>query len=395
MAQKLKVVVAGRSERALKSLAAALSAAPQVSCAIHLISDGQAKELSALQPPPDVLVLRFDGDSLPELAALADSSADSRPPLIVVGPAGNADAVRLAVRSGARDFLAEPVKPEDLVAAVEAMRAGSLQTAASHRAQLTVVLGAAGGVGASMVACNLALALETQTRMPTLLLDLDVNGAPLAGFLDLAPERGLPSALAEAEYLDDQALPGYVAKHHSGLRLMGTPAKEVISPRSIDPARFATLMGVLSTNYRYIVADGSHTLDDLTVAAVGMARTVVLVVQQSVVQVKQAARLLGMLRNEIGIPNDSIVVVVNRYLKRSTVGLDDIRRALSHEQLSVLPGDYKSVLPSIDSGMPLLEYDPTSPVSKGILELQREICGGPHVEHHGLLHRALPIFSGG
>ena len=86
---------------------------------------------------------------------------------------------------------------------------------------------------------------------------------------------------------------------------------------------------------------------------------------------------------------------VNRHLKRSTVGLDDIRRALAHEQLIVLPGDYKSVLPSIDSGMPLLEYDPTSPVSKGILELQREICGGPHVEHHGLLHRALPIFSGG
>ena len=61
----------------------------------------------------------------------------------------------------------------------------------------------------------------------------------------------------------------------------------------------------------------------------------------------------------------------------------------------MLPSQYKAVLASIDSGMPLLEYDAHSPVSKAILELQREVVSGEHVERHGLLHRALPIFSGG
>jgi Flp pilus assembly CpaE family ATPase len=78
-----------------------------------------------------------------------------------------------------------------------------------------------------------------------------------------------------------------------------------------------------------------------------------------------------------------------------TVGLDDIRRALGHPHVTVLPSHYKSVLASIDSGMPLLEYDESSPVSKALVELQQEIVSGQHVEHHGLLHRALPIFSGG
>ena len=103
------------------------------------------------------------------------------------------------------------------------------------RADVIVVLGAAGGVGTSLVACNLALALATETRAPTLLLDLDVNAAPLASFLDLAPERGLPAALAEVEYLDEQALPGYVAKHRSGLRLMGAPAKSLVSAEGHRP----------------------------------------------------------------------------------------------------------------------------------------------------------------
>jgi pilus assembly protein CpaE len=395
MSQKLKVVVAGRSARALKPLVDALAGASELVCSTYLIGDGHAGMLFSIEPTPDVLVLRLDADSMPELATLAGASPDGRPPMIVVGPAGNAEAVRLAVRSGARDFLADPVKPDDLVAAVLAVRSETAHTKGGQRAEIVVVLGAAGGVGTSVVACNLALAITKATKAPTLLLDHDVNAAPLASFLDLAPERGLPAALAEVEYLDDQALAGYVAKHSSGLRLMGAPAASLVPPRDIDLERLATLLGVLSSNFRYIVVDGSHALDDVTVTALGMARTVVLVVQQSVAQLKKAARTLGTLCTEIGIPADRILVVVNRYAKHVTVGLDDIRRALGHPHVTVLPSHYKSVLASIDSGMPLLEYDESSPVSKALVELQQEIVSGQHVEHHGLLHRALPIFSGG
>ena len=82
----------------------------------------------------------------------------------------------------------------------------------THRqpADVMVVLGAAGGVGTSFVACNLAQAFAGQTGASTLLMDLDVNSAPLASFLDLNPERGLPAALAEVEFLDQHALAGYV-----------------------------------------------------------------------------------------------------------------------------------------------------------------------------------------
>ena len=266
--------------------------------------------------------------------------------------------------------------------------------AASRRADVIVVLGAAGGVGTSLVACNLALAFATQTKAPTLLLDLDINGAPQTNFLDTAPGLGLPAALAEVEYLDEQALLGYVAKHRSGLRVMGAPAKSLLSPRDVDPDALCeadgTAVSELPLHRRGCIARARRP----GVTTIGMAKRVVLVVQQSVLQLKQASRILGTVCNEIGIPNDRILVVINRYLKHSTVALDDIRRALSREQLTVLPSHYKSVLASIDSGLPLLEYDHSSPVAKGIIELQREIAGGVHVEHRSLLQRALPIFSG-
>lgn len=395
MSRKLKVLVASRSAEALRILGASLEGLPQVSFTTRLINNGHTDPLHDARPMPDVLVLRFDAESLAELATLAKTSPDTRPPLIVVGPAGSADAMRLAVRSGARDFLAEPLNVDEFVAAIERLRHEPQRAIqAAPQADVTLVLGAAGGVGTSFVACNLAHAMQKETGGQTLLLDLDVNAAPLASFLDLVPERGLPAALGEIEFLDQHALAGYVTRHRSGLHLMGAPSKTALLARDIDAVRFATLMGMLKDGYRHVVVDGSHVLDDLNGTVLGMSRTVVIVVQQSVVQLRQAARLIRLLFSTHGIPDERIVVVVNRHSKRSTVTLEDIQRTLARESIAILPNHYKSVLSSIDGGVPMLEFDPSSAVAKAIVNLRRSISGAPPVERTGLLRRALPIFTG-
>jgi pilus assembly protein CpaE len=395
MNQQLRVLLASRSAEALKHLSASLAGAKGVTCTTRLISNGHTDPLYDVHPAPDVLVLRFDAECLAELATLGKTSPDTRPPLIVVGPAGSPEAMRLAVRSGARDFLAEPVSPEEFVAVLEHLRHEPRRTPhPAPQAEVIVALGAAGGVGTSFIACNLAHAIAKETTAPTLLMDLDVNSAPLTSFLDLAPERGLPTALAEVEYLDQHALAGYVTRHRSGLHLLGAPSKSPVFTKDLDANRVATLMGVISGRYRYVVVDGSHVLDDLNVTTLGMAKTVVVVVQQSVVQLKQAARLIRVLFAEYGIPDDRIMVVVNRHLKRSTVALADIQRTLARERVVVVPNQYKSVLSSIDGGVPMLEFEPSSPVSTAIIDLQRELCGAPPIERMGLLRRALPLFSG-
>lgn len=395
MTQKLRVLLASRSAEALARLSVSLAGARNVTFSTRLISNGHTDPLFEVHPTPDVLVLRFDAESLAELAALAESSPEGRPPLIVVGPPGSPEAMRLAVRSGARDFLAEPLNAEEFVAVLERLRLEPRRTPHQvAKAEVTVVMGAAGGVGTSFVACNLAHALATEAGAQTVLMDLDINAAPLASFLDLKPERGLPAAMAEVESLDQHALQGYVTKHRSGLHLMGAPSKTPVFARDLDANRIASLMGVVSEHYRHVVVDGAHTLDDLSAAALGMARTVVLVVQQSVVQLKQAARLVRILYAEFGIPDERMIVIVNRYLKRSTVTLEDIQRTLARERLVVLPNQYKTVLSSIDGGVPLLEFDPSSPVARTIVDLQREICGEAPAEKAGLLRRALPMFSG-
>jgi pilus assembly protein CpaE len=395
MAHKLKVLLASRSPEALKRLEAGLAGAPGLTVATRLISNGHTDPLHGIQAHPDVLVLRFDADSLAELATLAQSSPEHRPPLIVVGPAGSPEAMRLAVRSGARDFLAEPLNADEFVAALERLR-HEPRRAETHRqpADVMVVLGAAGGVGTSFLSCNLAQAFAAQTGAGTLLMDMDFNSAPLTSFLDLNPERGLPAALAEVEYLDQHALAGYVTRHRSGLQLFGAPSKATLFSRDLDQNRFASLMGIFCERYRWVVVDGSHVLNELTATTLGMSKAVVLVVQQSVVQLRQAARTMRILFSEFGIPDDRVTVVVNRYSKRAEVSLEDIQKTLAREKLVVMPNAYTSVTASIDGGVPLLDFEPASPVAKAIVELYRDLCGTPRAEKTGLLRRALPMFTG-
>lgn len=394
MTHKLRVLLASRSAEALKRLGEGLAGARNVVVTTRLIGNGHTDPLYNVQQAPDVLVLRFDAANLAELATLAESSPDGRPPLIVVGPPASSEAMRLAVRSGARDFLVEPLDAADFVAALERLRHEPRRAQqGATKADVTVVLGAAGGVGTSLVACNLAHALAVETAAPTLLIDLDVNSAPLSSMLDLKPERGIMQALAEVEFLDQHALQGYVTKHGSGLHLLGASSKDPVLTRDVDAARVTALMGVLCEQYRHVVVDGSHTLDDLSVTTLGMARTAVLVVQQSVAQLKQAARMIRVLHGEFAVPDDRIVVVVNRFLKRSMVTLDDVRRTLAREKLSVVPNQYSTVLSSIDGGMPLLEFNPSSPVTRAIADLRRELSGAPPAGKAGLLRRALPMFA--
>jgi pilus assembly protein CpaE len=395
MTHKLKVLLASRSAEALKRLEASLAGASGIAISTRLISNGHTDPLHALQSLPDVLVLRFDADSLAELATLAQSSPEHRPPLIVVGPSGSPEAMRLAVRSGARDFLAEPLNAEEFVAALERLRHEPRRAEAPRQpADVMVVLGAAGGVGTSFLSCNLAQSFAVQTGAETLLMDMDLNSAPLTGFLDLNPERGLAVALAEVEYLDHHALAGYVTRHRSGLHLMGAPSKSTLYSRDLDQNRFASLMAMICGRYRWVVVDGGHTLTELTATTLGMSKAVVLIVQQSVLQLRQAARTMRILFSEFGIQDDRVTVVVNRHSKRAEVSLEDIQRTLARGKLVVLPNSFKSVAASIDGGMPLLDFEPASPVAKAIVDLQRDLCGTPRAEKTGLLRRALPMFSG-
>jgi pilus assembly protein CpaE len=389
---KLRVLIASRSQTALDKLRGCLAGCPDFECSTRLISNGHTDPLHGLDQPPDVLVLRFDPHQMAELAMLADTSSAARPPLIVVGPPVNAEAMRLAIRSGAKDFLVEPLQPQEVIAALQRIHGELRRNSSRAASQIDVVIGAAGGVGASFLACNIAHLTAVAAKRSCLLLDLDLNYAPIAHFLDLQPERGLIEAIEVLETLDEHAIPGYVSRHRSGLHVMSTVQKTVVLSRDLPAERLAALLNVLSTRYQHVLVDSPHYIDTHNAAVLGMARSVLLVLQQSVMHVKNAARLMHILNHELAVPRERIRIVVNRFNKRSTVQLEDIQRALDVPSLLTVPNHYRLSLDSIDTATPLFDIDKDAAVARSLLDLQAEIGGRERTARSGLLSR-LPLFA--
>jgi len=362
----------------------------------RLITNGHTDPLYGVPFDPDLVVLRFDAEHLAELAAW--TAAAARPPLIVVGPAANSEAMRLAIRAGAKDFLAEPVAAGDLIAVLERVHAESAEISrrsSGPTGSLHAFVGAAGGAGTSFIATNVARMLALKPDRPgdsPVLLDMDLNFSPLLHYLDLHPERGLLQALEALSGLDEHALNGFLTSHRSGLRVLSNIPGPAVLAKDVSSEKLARLLELLVRHHRHVLVDAPHALDTLTATVFGIATHVVLVLQQSVLQVRNAMQLQQILREELGVPMDRMRVVINRYHKDAMVQLDDVQRSLGEVEILTVPSHYRSALESTDTGVPLYDVDKDSTVVRALQKVAHTIAGTDDVPRTGLLSRVLPGF---
>ena len=96
-----RILIASRSQSALHALQSCFKDHAAFECSTRLISNGHADPLHGLAVTPDIVVLRIESGTAMELASWSEAGAelDTRPALVVVGPADNADSVRAVFRA--------------------------------------------------------------------------------------------------------------------------------------------------------------------------------------------------------------------------------------------------------------------------------------------------------
>jgi pilus assembly protein CpaE len=386
------IILAGRSRDALEALARHLVSHSAIHFTLRQIVNGHTDPLHGIDELPDILVLRIAPNSVDELAALAQRPALERPPLIVVGDLKDPQAMRLAMQSGARDILPEPVTDVDLLAALERVSSEVRAVSVTPRTRSFAFVNAKGGSGATFLAANVAHVFAAVKRQETLIADLDLQFGTLPQYFDMQPKRGLLDALSVVHELDDVAIDAYFTRHASGLRVLArTPNPGGVNVHSTGDG-FALLLDMLKTKCQRLVFDVPRHLDALGAMALERADRVVIVMQQTLPSLRDATRLHEIVREELGIPQDRISVLVNRYRKGTSVELNDIRRLLRDEDPFIVPNHFGPVAESIDSGVPIYEHARSSPVTKAIIELATQLDGQPSPNARGFITRAFGSF---
>src|SRR5262249_7798189 len=112
-------------------------------------------------------------------------------------------------------------------------------------------------------------------------------------------------------------------------------------------------------------------------AGLDAADRIVLVTQLTVPGVRSAKRTLDLFER-LGYNDPKVVTVVNRHHGGDAVGVQDAREVLGRDVFWKIPNDYRAFSDALTRGIPVIERDPTSAVSKSLVQLAAKLGGtGP------------------
>jgi len=391
-----KVLISSRKSEVLEHLEKLIHQESQhISVTTRCVSNGHIDPLYDLPQIPDLLILHLSERWEGELKELMSHSSTERPPVLVIGDMHNHEIMRLAMQAGARDFLTEPVDNDELIRMLQQIEGEKTQFEFASKGNMTAIINAKGGSGASLLACNLAHMMQVISAQQTILLDFDMQFGSLAQYLDMKPENGVAEALKVVDELDSTALNAYLLTHISGLRVMGATTNTIRLPNQTPEHQIEMLLELLLKHCNQLVVDLPRMIDRTAMAIFQHCNQVVVVVQQDFINMKDAIHMINLLRNELGVLDEQIVVAVNRYDKSSQITLEDIEESLNTKHLVTVPNDYRHALESLNKGEPIYSVAKRCPLSRSLEELQHNLVNGFPEQSKGLITNLFSRLTGG
>ncbi len=321
----------------------------------------------------DIVAINLDDAKGQGLEAVS-KTVQIAPGCSILGLSGQTDPAHIiqAMRAGCSQFVPWPVDIEDLKTAVgriRAMRKGSL-----HSSRRICVIGSSGGVGATMVACNLAIELGHLTDRRCALVDMNLEFGDVGCAFDCTPRYSIADVCRDGVDADHLLISKAIHELPSNLAVMARP-EEIEQARHVTPEGVQAMLCVMSELYPYIVVDLPRTFSFLSAAAVAQADRSLIITQPNVTSIRNATRIYRCLL-QMGAEDDRVEIVLNR-CKASfeRISPDDIKAHFRRPVFAMIPNDYRRVQSALDLGHPVMKDSPNSPARLAIQDMARKIAG--------------------
>lgn len=275
-----------------------------------------------------------------------------------------------AMRTGVREFLPKPIDKKALSEAIE--KVASQCVGSEQMGTLITIMGASGGVGATVLATNLATELATIAKGNVTIVDLDYRFGQVATLLDVEPTYTVADLCNSPEQLETQVIERALVKHDSGLFVLSRPA----SFAQADTITAASCVGLLSTLLRfneYVIADGPTRSDLNSKSVLDISDVNLMLVQLLVPTIRNASRILDGMR-EAGINLDRTRLICNRIGREAAnLTVADATETLNLKMFAGIPDDWATVSGVINLGETLLVNSPKSKVRLAIEEIAKRL----------------------
>jgi pilus assembly protein CpaE len=284
-----------------------------------------------------------------------------------------------ALRAGVRDALALDTDDAALRQAIE--RVGE-SLVSSHTApgsgavelgRVIVTFSTKGGVGKSILATNLAVALASRSSRQVAIVDGDLQFGDVAVLLGIPPTHTTTDAAAAIDQADVSLMDSFLATHPAtGLRVLPAPV-EPSAADSISPEQMLGIVRMLRTMCGFVIVDMPPHFDDVVLALLEEADDVFLVASMDIPSIKNlkvGIQTLGLL----SLAGPKLRLVLNRANSKVNLDVADVERAIGLTVQFRIPSDV-AVPQAVNRGVPAILDKPRSAASLALGEIANSFLG--------------------
>ena len=280
-----------------------------------------------------------------------------------------------AIRIGAKEFISQPVNPDELRQALGRMRKQLDTDPARRPGEVFTFMGCKGGVGTTTVAVNLAVALQQRHAGAVALVDMNLLFGEIPLFLNFKPQHTWAEIAKNITRLDDAFLNDVLFEHSTGIHVLPSPSMFNNSDVS-SPQLFMRILSHMRQMFDYIIIDGGNSLSDMSLKTLEVSNRVFLVSLLSLPCLSNTGKLLRSFETWGYPPRDCTDIIINRHIKDSEISIQDAEKSINKKIFWKIPNDYASTMSAINQGIPLSEVDLKTAITRSFCDFAGELAPG-------------------
>jgi len=219
---------------------------------------------------------------------------------------------------------------------------------------------------------NLALALHNADTK-VIVVDANIQFGDVGVFLNLQGKYNLVSLTERADELDDEWLQSVLTNHSSGIKvLLAPPTPE--DAELVGPEQLKKVLESLREHFNYILVDTASVLRNVELAIFDASDRVVLVATPDIPSLANIKKFFDLIE-KLEWASEKVVLILNRVDRRGGITAANVDETLKHAVRAQILLDDKTVLASINSGVPFIlsQNAKTLAPVQGILDLAQRL----------------------
>lgn len=310
--------------------------------------------------------------------------------IIILSVQNDPNYMRGAMQAGACDFLAKPPTVDELTAAIRRAgkiaveeKAKSAQVSAAQAAspgnafaagtvpgrngKIITVYSPKGGAGCTTLVTNLAVALQTE-ETPVCIVDGNLQFGDVAIFMNEQSKFSVVDLAPRSMEADLEMVENLLIKHSaSGVKILAAPHRPEYA-ENVNGEQFGKMLEVMRRFFAYVIVDTSSWLTEITLSAMDITDILVLLTTQDIPAIKNARIFLDV-ADAMDINRKRILFTMNRFDKRIGITPEKIGENFKQEVVGVIPFDDRTVIFSVNRGIPFMLNNKTTPIAKAVMDL--------------------------